>query len=153
MAEVDTAFLEGSIAIGNNQPPKVFQQAIPQFEIKYPFWSNNMRQLLMIKQQSPNGEQYMKYMMEHNGLRNITTREIDPFYLLCDHSKFITTHNGSKICSICGWFMMKTQSDQNLLEQKCNHPFQYCILNYSKQLQRCGKCGKIMKYHCNINNL
>ena len=49
MAELDTAFLEGLIAIGNNQPPKVFQQAIPQFEIKYPFWSNNMRQLLMIK--------------------------------------------------------------------------------------------------------
>ena len=61
MASLDAAYSENSLI--SSQPPQVFQQAIPQFQIQYPFWHQNMRQLLMIKQQSINGDMYTKYTM------------------------------------------------------------------------------------------
>lgn len=151
MASLDIAFQENPLT--KTEPPKVFQQAIPQFQIQYPFWNQNMRQLLMIRQQSPNGDKFTKYSMEHNGLRNSETRECDPFYMLCPHNRPMATQNGSQICGHCGWFMLKTQADQMILEQQCRHAAHYCILNHKKQTQQCGQCGKVVKLGCNVNNL
>lgn len=146
MASLDMAFQESNLSQQPvHEPPRLINQAMPQFEIQYPFWSQNMRTLLMIRQQSPDGDKYMKYSMQHNGLKNSETRECEPFYVLCSHPRAMKTHNGSSICGHCGWFMMKTQSDQNILEANCKHPAHYCIINHAKQLQRCGQCGKVIK--------
>jgi hypothetical protein len=151
MASLDAAYSENSLI--SSQPPQVFQQAIPQFQIQYPFWHQNMRQLLMIKQQSPDGDMYTKYTIDTLGLRNQITKEQEPFYLLCDHTKVMNTKNGSNVCAHCGWFCMKTAPDQAILEKQCKHQREYSIFNAGKQLQRCGQCGMNVKFGCNINNL
>ena len=159
MASLETAYSENSL-IGSQQP-QLSQQAVPQFQIQYPFWNQNMRQLLMLKQQSPNGgngdngngDIYMKYSVDTIGLKNAITRETEPFYILCDHSKVMATKNGSNVCAQCGWFCFKTPADQAILEKQCKHQREYSIFNTAKQLQRCGQCGKNVKYGCNINNL
>jgi len=149
MASLDAAYAENSLIA--SQPPQVFQQAIPQFQIQYPFWHQNMRQLLMIKQQSPDGELYTKYTIDTLGLKNQLTKEHDPFYILCDHTKVMTTKNGSNVCAHCGWFCKKTAHDQAILEKQCKHQREYSIFNTNKQLQRCGQCGKNVKFGCNVN--
>ena len=151
MASLDIAYQDNNLA--KSEPPKLFQQALPQFEVKYPFWNQNMRQLLMIKQQSPGGDNYMKYTIEPSGLKNYITREHEPFYILCNHNKALITKNGSHVCENCGWFMLKTQPDQTILERTCKHPNQYCIINHGKQIQQCGQCAKVIKFGCNINNI
>ena len=154
MASLEIAYSENSL-IGSQQP-QLYQQAIPQFQIQYPFWNKNMRQLLMLKQQSPNGgngDIYMKYSVDTIGLKNALTKETEPFYILCDHSKVMATKNDSSVCAQCGWFCYKTTADQVILEKQCKHQREYSIFNTGKQLQRCGQCGKNVKYECNINNL
>jgi hypothetical protein len=151
MASLDIAYSENSL-IGSQQP-QIFQQAVPQFKIQYPFWHQNMRQLLMLRQQSPNSDMYIKYSVDTIGLKNASTRETEPFYILCEHTKLMPTKNGSNVCANCGWFCQKTAEDQAILEKQCTHQREYSIFNTSKQLQRCGQCGKNIKYGCNINNL
>lgn len=149
MASLETAFNDLNLA--QSQPPAVFSQAIPQFTIQYPFWNQNMQQLLMIRQQEPSpiGEQFTKYSVDTWGLRNSATGEHEPFYLLCDHSQRITTSGGSQICAKCGWFCLKTQADQERLERECRHPKEYSMFHTRRQLQRCGQCGKMIKFQCN----
>jgi hypothetical protein len=153
MAELDTAF--NDLNLSQSKPPAVFNQAIPQFTIQYPFWNQNMQRLLMQKQQMPGqvGDQFMKYSVDTWGLRNSETGEHEPFYLLCDHSQRMPTRNGGQICAGCGWFCMKTQDDQVQLETGCRHPREYSIFNTRKQLQMCGQCNKMVKFGCNINNM
>jgi len=151
MASLELAYLENPII--DSQQPQIFHQAMPQFQIQYPFWHQNMSQLLMLKQQSPNGDMYMKYSVDTIGLKNAITRETEPFYILCAHSKIMTTKNDSNVCGHCGWFCKKTTNDQAILEKQCKHQREYSIFNTSKQLQRCGQCGKNVKYGCNINNM
>ena len=153
MASLDTAFNDLNLA--QSQPPAVFSQAIPQFSIQYPFWNQNMQQLLMIRQQEPfpTGEQYTKYSVDTWGLRNSATGEHEPFYLLCDHSQRQATIGGSQICAKCGWFCLKTQQDQERLERECRHPREYSMFHTKRQLQRCGQCGKMVQFGCNVNNL
>lgn len=153
MASLDTAFNDLNLA--QSKPPAVFNQAIPQFSIQYPFWNQNMQQLLMIRQQdpSPEGDKYTKYTVDTWGLRNSITREHEPFYLLCDHSRRQATVGGSQICAKCGWFALKSQTDQDRLERDCRHPREYSIFDTRKQLQRCGQCGRMVKFGCNVNNM
>jgi hypothetical protein len=75
MASLDTAFNDLNLA--QSQPPAVFSQAIPQFTIQYPFWNQNMQQLLMQRQQAPGqeGDQFMKYSVDTWGLKNSATGE------------------------------------------------------------------------------
>lgn len=151
MASLETAYSQNNII--NSQPPLVFHQAIPQFQIQYPFWHQNMRQLLMLKQQGVNGDNYMKYSIDMYGLKNASTKIHEPFYILCDHSKVMKTKNDSSVCAICGWFCEKTQADQLILEKQCNHQREYSIFNCGKQIQQCGQCGKQVKFNCNMNNI
>ena len=151
MASLDTAFTDLNLA--QSKPPQVFNQAVPQFNINYPFWSKNMRELLMIKQQRSQGDQYMKYSMDTWGLRNSQTGEHEPFYILCDHNQQWATHNGGRICASCGWFCNKTAEDQTSLDKQCPHQREYSIFNTSKRIQRCGQCSKFIKFNCNVNNM
>jgi hypothetical protein len=151
MASLDTAFNDLNLA--NSKPPQVFNQTLPQFQINYPFWSKNMRELLMLKQQSPQGDNFMKYSIDTWGLRNAQTGEHEPMYTLCDHKQVWQTKNGGGICNNCGWFCKKTQEDQATLDKQCKHPREYSIYNTLKHLQRCGQCGKMIKFGCNINNM
>ena len=130
MASLDTAYSENSL-IGSQQP-QLSQQAVPQFQIQYPFWNHNMRQLLMLKQQTPTGDIYMKYNVDTIGLKNAITRETEPFYILCDHSKVMPTKNGSNVCAQCGWFCHKTSADQAILEKQCKHQREYILFFQSK---------------------
>jgi hypothetical protein len=153
MASLESAYSQNSLI--NYQPPQVFQQAIPQFQIQYPFWHQNMRQLLMIKQQLPNGigDNYTKYTIDTLGLKNQITRDHEPFYILCDHTKTIATKNGSSVCAHCGWFCKKTAPDQTILAKQCKHQREYSIFNVGKQLQQCGQCRQNVKFGCNTNNI
>jgi len=151
MASLESAYSENSL-IGSQQP-QVFQQALPQYQIQYPFWHQNMRQLLMLKQNAVDGDMYMKYSVDTIGLKNVITRETEPFYILCEHTKLMPTKNGSNICSNCGWFSQKTLADQAILEKQCTHQREYSIFNTSKHLQKCGQCGKNIIYGSNINNM
>jgi hypothetical protein len=153
MASLDTAFNDLNLA--KSQPPAVFSQAIPQFTIQYPFWNQNMQQLLMQRQQAPGqeGDQFMKYSVDTWGLRNGANGEHEPFYLLCDHNQRMQTPGGSQICAKCGWFCHKTETDQALLEKECRHPREYSMFHTRRQLQRCGQCGNMIPFGCNINNM
>jgi hypothetical protein len=151
MASLDTAFNDLNLA--NSKPPQIFNQTLPQFHINYPFWSKNMRTLLMIKQQSAEGDNFMKYSPDTWGLRNAQTGEHEPYYILCDHITKLPTRTGGEICGQCGWFCKKTTDDQAILDKQCKHPREYSIFNTTKQLQRCGQCGKMVKFNCNINNV
>jgi hypothetical protein len=153
MADLETAYNDLNLA--QSQPPAVFNQAIPQFTIQYPFWTQNMQQLLMQRQQAPGneGDQFMKYSVDTWGLRNGVNGEHEPFYLLCDHAKRMQTPGGSQICAKCGWFCMKTTDDQARLEKECKHPREYSMFHTRRQLQRCGQCGKMVQFGYNINNM
>jgi hypothetical protein len=137
-----SAYSENSLL--TSQQPQLFQQAMPQFQIQYPFWHQNMRQLLIIKQQLPypDGDNYMKYSIDTLGLKNAITKEYEPFYILCDHNKVLITKNGSNICAHCGWFCKKTAADQTILERQCQHQKEYKIYKTKGYIEICGQCGK-----------
>lgn len=153
MADLSTAYNDLNLA--QSKPPAVFSQAIPQFTIQYPFWNQNMQQLLMQRQQAPGqeGDIFMKYSVDTWGLRNGVTGEHEPFYLLCDHQQHMPTRNGGQICAKCGWFCMKTPEDQTQLETICRHPREYSMFHTRRQLQRCGQCNKMIKFGSNVNNM
>jgi hypothetical protein len=100
-----------------------------------------MRELLMLRQQSPQGDTYMKYSLDIHGLKNNQTQDFEPFYILCDHNSVMDTRNGSTICAKCGWFIKKTDADQKILEKQCTHPDNYAIINFIKKIKKCGQCG------------
>jgi hypothetical protein len=147
MALLNDAFSDNSII--NSQQPSVFQQQMPQFSInqettqagQYPFWNQNMRQLLMIRQQGNDGDYFMRYTVDANGLKDNTTKITHPFNtVLCGHGKTKATPSGSTICTYCGHFLEKSQQDKQYLETKCNHPIMYCYFN--KLTKTCGQCNK-----------
>ena len=152
MASLNDAYVPNSII--NSQQPSIFQQQMPQFSInqstssssQYPFWNNNMRQLLMIKQQEDGGDIYKKYTIEANGLKDAVSRLTLPFNsVLCPHNS-IDTKTGSKLCTNCGIYLTKSQQDKVHLDANCRHPDMYCSRIQDKINNRikinCEQCGK-----------
>lgn len=92
-------------------------------------------------------------LLIRGGLRNSVTGEHEPFYILCDHTNKWPTRTGGEVCANCGWFSKKTTEDQAILDNQCTHPREYSIFNTGKCLQRCGQCGKMVKFNSNINNM
>jgi hypothetical protein len=151
MAFITSAFDQNSL-IGKQQP-QILQQPTPQYSIQYPFWTNNMRQLLMIAQQTPyGGDKFMNFSINAHGLKNSIDMATYPFYILCPHQQTMSTKTGSKICSNCGLFLQKSQQDQQQLEQQCTHPLQYCIISKGNREKTCGQCNKKIE-KSNINNI
>jgi len=142
MALLETAYSDMNLS--NSKPPQIFQQSLPQFKVNYPFWNENMRMMLMLKQQADGGDIYKRYSIDTQGLKDSKTHEIHPFYILCNHQSHKVTKNGSQVCAYCGWFCGKTQPDQTILERTCTHPIEYSIIKKNRMQKQCGQCGLVV---------
>ena len=109
MASLNDAYSQNSIInsqaqneLQKTQP--LYKPLLPQFTMQYPFWHQNMRQLLMIRQQGNNGDYFRRYTIDINGLRDNVDKTIKPFnYVLCCHGNYMNTQNSSNVCKDCGF--------------------------------------------------
>ena len=155
MASINDAYSENSLLGSTNQSNqdqksqfKQNQQMLPQYTINYPFWNQNMRQLLMIQQQNQQyGDNFRRYTMDTNGLRDSISKTIQPFNtILCAHGNNNKTQSGSQICSHCGVFIKDciSQTDRLYLDKYCAHPPMYCSISQNRLQKTCGQCSKVI---------